>query len=136
MGGDSGRYQMGRTTTGPVLKQAAVFLCLFVGVLLEQHLWDETIMESPNELTVTEFEIAEETRANILSAAIEDQETVCKVMAGRAARHRNLAEKIRLETGGVSGALADIARQADIEHWQACRVLALLKKQREAGRLA
>lgn len=118
------------------MKQAAVFICLFVGVLLEQHLLDETIMESPNELTVTEFEIAEETRANILSAAIEDQETVCKVMAGRAERHRNLAEKIRLETGGVSGARADIARQADIEHWQACRVLALLKKQREAGRLA
>ena len=115
--------------------QAAAF-GLFIGAVgLENFLWDETMNQSPDELTVTEFEIAEETRANILSAAIEDQETVCKVMAGRAERHRNLAEKIRLETGGVSGALADIARQADIEHWQACRVLALLKKQREAGRL-
>ena len=41
------------------MKQAAVFLCLFVGVLLEQHLWDETMNQSTNSQTVAEYGICE-----------------------------------------------------------------------------
>lgn len=119
------------------MKQAAVFLCLFVGVLLEQHLWDETIMESPNELTVTDFELAEEGFSVVLTNAIEDQKAVVEnLAASHQARRHMLEQSVR---GTVDRRiLKDGVQLAAEMQFRAQRVLSLLEAAREweAGRLA
>lgn len=121
------------------MKQAAVFLCLFVGVLLEQHLWDETIMESPNELTVTDFELAEEGFSVVLTNALEDARELVEHLTKQHDEHA----RARLDCQGeglyrmAESMEPAIARAAEMQ-FRAMRVLGLLEtaREREAGRLA
>lgn len=41
------------------MKQAIAITALFLGIIFESALWDHPIMQSPDELTVSEFEAAE-----------------------------------------------------------------------------
>jgi hypothetical protein len=119
------------------LKQAAVFLCLFVGVLLEQHLWDETIMESPNELTVTDFELAEEGFSVVLTNALEDARALVEHLTYQhdcrqaAWVKSNSVPNPTIDLDLMAKAVADAAEM----QFRAMRVLGLLEaaREREAG---
>lgn len=130
---------MGRTTTGAVLKPAIAFFCLFAGVLIETALWDEQIMQSPDELTVTEFEVAEEGLSAVLTNAIEDQKEVVEWIAAthQARRHMLESAKKNRSTSDVKLAQDGVRMAAEMQ-FRAMRVLGLLEatREREAGRPA
>jgi hypothetical protein len=120
------------------LKQAAVFLCLFVGVLLEQHLWDETIMESPNELTVTDFELAEEGFSVVLTNAIEDARAVVEYLTNEHETRKKMYVDAKSKGREKSAAYVGLGvMQSSEMQFRAQRVLSLLEaaREREAGQL-
>lgn len=117
--------------------RGAAFGVFFAAVLVEQHLWDETIMESPNELTVTDFELAEEGFSVVLTNAIEDQRAVVEnLAASHQARRHMLEQSVR---GTVDRRiLKDGVQLAAEMQFRAQRVLSLLEaaREREAGGVA
>lgn len=129
--------KLGRTFAGAVLKQAIALTCLMLGVFVESALWDEHIMQSPDELTVTDFELAEEGFSVVLTNAIEDQRAVVENLAASHQARRHLFEKsVR---GSVDRRiLKDGVQLAAEMHFRAQRVLSLLEaaREREDGRLA
>ena len=119
------------------MKQAIALTCLMLGVFVESALWDEHIMQSPDELTVTDFELAEEGFSVVLTNAIEDQRAVVENLAASHQARRHLFEKsVR---GSVDRRiLKDGVQLAAEMHFRAQRVLSLLEaaREREDGRLA
>lgn len=90
------------------MKSAVAWACLLVGVIFEQMLWDDQIMQSPNELTVSAFEIEEEGLSVVLTNAIEDARVVASYtgridypeMNFRAVRVLRLLEEMRNREAG------------------------------------
>ena len=122
------------------MKQAIAITCLLLGVFLESALWDEHIMQSPDELTVTDFEMAEEGFSVILNNALEDARELVDHLTKK---HDYISGK-RLQfqnRGGMEDAAEQIAPQvaeAAEMQFRAMRVLGLLEatRDREAGQLA
>jgi hypothetical protein len=120
------------------LKQAFAITCLFAGILFDFWQWDEQMMQSPDEFTVSEFE-RNEYFWSVLPCAIEDQRAVVDYLTEQQDRvdGKRLAfnHDGRLET--VEQMDKDSVKAAEIR-FQAMRVLGLLEKmrEREAGQVA
>ena len=121
------------------MKQAIAITCLLLGVFIESALWDEQMMQSPDELTVTDFEMAEEGFSVILSNALEDARELVEhltknhdYISGKRLQFQNM--------GGMEDAAEQIAPQvaeAAEMQFRAMRVLGLLEatRDREAGQV-
>ena len=126
---------MGRTTAGAILKQMLAIAALFLGILFDSWQWDNRIMQSPDELTVTEFERAECGLSVVLTNAIEDQRALVKYMAGE---HDRLGELwFEQVSDQEKEGLADQVKVAAELQFRAMRVLGLLEatREREAGQV-
>lgn len=121
------------------MKQAIAITCLLLGVFIESALWDEHIMQSPDELTVTDFELAEEGLSVVLINALEDArelvEHLTKQHDERSRFYFDLLNDEGPEKAGVY--VQDVTKAAEMQ-FRAMRVLGLLEatRDREAGRLA
>ena len=121
------------------MKQAIAITCLLLGVFIESALWDEHIMQSPDELTVTDFELAEEGLSVVLTNALED----ARELVDHLTKQHDDHARARLDCQGeglyrmAASMEPAIARAAEMQ-FRAMRVLGLLEatRDREAGQLA
>lgn len=120
------------------MRGAVVFICLFAGVLFESALWDEHIMQSPDELTVTDFELAEEGLSVVLTNALEDaRELVDHLTKQHDERSRFYFDLLNDEGPEKAGVyVQDVTKAAEMQ-FRAMRVLGLLEatRDREAGQV-
>ena len=120
------------------MKQAAALICLFAGILFESMLWDDPIMQSPDELTVSEFEQAECGLSVVLTNAIEDQcAVVDQLQKARDEAHQHWFQANNLGFGLVAEVNKKIMDESAESLFRAMRVLGLLRdtREREAGQV-
>ena len=114
---------------------ALAFLSMFAGVCIEQHLWDETMNKTPDEWSVTAFEIEEEGLSVVLTSAIEDARAVVQYLV----QEHDLKGRryMSFERDFHRLVAADVDR-ADEMKFRAMRVLGLLEatRERETGEKA
>lgn len=121
------------------MKQAFAIAALFLGILFESMLWDEQIMQSPDELTVSEFEQAESGLSVVLTNAIEDAREVCDHLVmqhddAQVAFNRGVVDGV---PPGEWDVLKERVEDAAEMQFRAMRVLGLLRdtREREAGQV-
>lgn len=113
-------------------------MALFLGIIFESWLWDELIMQSPDELTVSEFERAENGLSVVLTNAIEDAKAVVDCLEKE---HDEAGRKWKLasDADDIPGADFYVPRLKELGEmkFRAMRVLGLLRdmREREAGQV-
>ena len=120
------------------MKQAIAITCLLLGVFIESALWDEQMMQSPDELTVTDFELAEEGLSVVLTNALEDaRELVDHLTKQHDGCQRLYVDSFQREPEKTPLYERHVRDAAEMQ-FRAMRVLGLLEatRDREAGRLA
>lgn len=122
------------------MRGAVIFICLFAGVVFDQYQWDEQIMQSPDELTVTDFELAEEGLSVVLTNALEDARELVNYLTEKhdTMQRRWVEVNAREDAKQIAAYLEKNVRDAAEMQFRAMRVLGLLEatRDREAGRLA
>lgn len=120
------------------MRPAIAMICLLLGMFIETALWDETMMQSPDELTVTDFELAEEGLSVVLTNALEDARALVEYMTKRHDYMQREWVKANSEARKMHAAyLEEGARDAAEMQFRAMRVLGLLEatRDREAGQV-
>ena len=120
------------------MRGAVVFICLFAGVLFESALWDDQMMQSPDELTVTDFELAEEGLSVVLTNALEDAREMVNYLTKQHDTRQRAWIRANAEGRTMHAAYLESGVQDAAEmQFRAMRVLGLLEatRDREAGQV-
>ena len=120
------------------MKQAFAIAALFLGIIFESMLWDEQIMQSPDELTVSEFERAECGLSVVLTNAIEDARALVDYLEKTHDQaHRDWFDADTFGCQMVADINSAIMKETGEQKFRAMRLLGLLEatREREAGQV-
>lgn len=122
----------------PEYRPAAGLVVLILALFIEQMLWDETMNQSPDELSVAAFEVQESSLATVLADAIDTAQGLADNLSGQKlewelaaliARRQNAPAQV-VTTAEME---EDRARQNQAQAAGLARILEAVKKEIDQG---